>query len=104
MKIVRVYQPDEERQLQALLLLLRSAPPPLHPATDDPSRLPGSPTGFEARTPSGPSSPPVDETRKDNELREESDDGIWRASVVLPPKAIGTANSRASRPQRVPPA
>ena len=26
MKIIRVYRPDEERQLQALLLLLRSTP------------------------------------------------------------------------------
>jgi hypothetical protein len=34
-----------------------------------------SPTGFEDETPRKPSSEPVDQTRKDNELREESDDG-----------------------------
>jgi site-specific DNA recombinase len=37
-----------------------------------------SPTGFEAEIPSEPSSQPVDQRRKDNELRDESGDGIER--------------------------
>ena len=77
MRIVRDYQPDEDRQLQALLLLLRSTPPPRHPASDDLGRLPGSPTGLEADDQGKPSSQPVDQTRKDNDLPEEPDDGTW---------------------------
>jgi len=78
MRIVRVYQPDEERQLQALLLLLRSGSSPLRPATDDPSGLPGSPTGFEAESLDKPPSQPFDRTRRDNGLCEESDDESGR--------------------------
>jgi len=37
-----------------------------------------SPTGFEAETPSDPSSQPVAQTHKDNDSREESDDGSGR--------------------------
>ncbi len=39
------------------------------------TRQVASPTGFEADKQGEPSSQPVDQTRKDNELREESDDG-----------------------------
>jgi hypothetical protein len=37
-----------------------------------------SPTGFEDRVPRKPSSQPVDQTRRDNALPEESDDGSGR--------------------------
>ena len=42
LKIVRTYQPDTERVLQALLLLLCGAPPARRPASGDLGRLPGS--------------------------------------------------------------
>ena len=37
-----------------------------------------SPTGFEAETPDKPSSQPVDQTRRDGDLREEPGDGSGR--------------------------
>src|SRR2546426_10018476 len=76
-KVVRVYRPDEERQLQALLLLLRSTPS-RRPASDVLNHPRCSPMGFEATDPVKPTSQPVDQTRKDNDLLEESDDRSGR--------------------------
>ena len=78
MKIVRVSRPDEERQLQALMLLRRSTPLSSRPASDLLHHPRCSPTGFEEKTAKKPTSQPVDQTRKDNDLPKEADDGNGR--------------------------
>ena len=47
-------------------------------ATSGVGRDLASPTGFEATDPLKPTSEPVDQTRKDNDLPDEPDDGSGR--------------------------
>ena len=61
MKVVRVYAPDEERQLQALMLLLRSASPSQDLASGTVGQVPGPSMGFEAENSREPPPQPVDQ-------------------------------------------